>query len=161
MKSLSIFEENLVWMSYRYAIGRYTGVSVQHACDLMAYLPGKLDDNRAKFMADDIRQTIKDMLKFKYTNISSSLENYFHDCINNSNNSDETDYKLNYFIHWDELARILDKNCHKRILVDNKEIDCIESYQYNYSTQTYIKVYKALDDLTHHRTNDIINYSEE
>lgn len=63
-KYLTQFEEDLIWMSYRYAIGRHTIHADTHAKNLIQYLPGKLSEERAQFMATDIMRSIEDSLRF-------------------------------------------------------------------------------------------------
>lgn len=65
-KLLSTFEEDLVWMSYRYAIGRSTIAAGGHAKNLASYLPGRLSDKRSEFMAFDIRREIDNVLACRY-----------------------------------------------------------------------------------------------
>lgn len=65
-KLLSVFEEDLVWMSYRYAIGRSTIAADGHAKNLTSYLPGKLTQSRSEFMAFDIRREIDTILASRY-----------------------------------------------------------------------------------------------
>ena len=57
-KTLSTFEENLVWMSYRYCIGRKTAVAHSHAYDLMKYVYEKLEPVRKDFMCIDIYRSM-------------------------------------------------------------------------------------------------------
>lgn len=62
-ESCSDFEEMLMWTSYRYCIGRHTYV-VSMAHDIARHYYNKLSDERKKFTANDIRQEIKDHLRF-------------------------------------------------------------------------------------------------
>lgn len=156
MNKLSTFEENLVWMSYRYAIGRHTATSVDHAYDLAEYLSDKLDDNRAKFMADDIRREMSTILKFKYA-YDGDKENCLHECIEQSNNDSFSFVDL---IAWDELARFLDKDSHVMVKTKLCEIECVETYRYDYSKKQYIKEYKSIQDIATHRTNTYIDQSQ-
>ena len=53
----SLFEEMLMWTSYRYCIGRHTYV-VTMAYDIAQHYYNKLTDEQKEHAADDIRQQI-------------------------------------------------------------------------------------------------------
>ena len=60
--------EDLIWMSYRYCIGRHTITAAGHADTIKTILmnnPNALSEERKEFMAKDIREHIKDSLRFK------------------------------------------------------------------------------------------------
>ena len=59
------YMEDLIWMSYRYCIGRHTIVSHSHAGDIAKYSFDHISENRKSFMAHDIRQEINDTLRWK------------------------------------------------------------------------------------------------
>lgn len=63
-KELTTFEEDLIWMSSRYCIGRHTIASHMHAGGIAAYAYDKLPENRMSFMAADINNEIYDRLRF-------------------------------------------------------------------------------------------------
>ena len=58
-KELSTFEEDLVWMSYRYCIGRKTAAATEHAYYLMKYVKDRLPDERRKFMSIDVYRSMQ------------------------------------------------------------------------------------------------------
>lgn len=58
-----LFEEMLMWTSYRYCIGRKSYVSSM-AGDIASHYYGRLSDERLEFTANDIRQEIFDRLRF-------------------------------------------------------------------------------------------------
>ena len=59
--------EDLIWMSYRYCIGRKTATASMHAgavADIIFKNPNLLTKERKEFMAQDIRQSILDALRW-------------------------------------------------------------------------------------------------
>ena len=59
--------EDLIWMSYRYCIGRKTATASMHAgtvADIIFKNPNLLTKERKEFMAQDIRQCILDTLRW-------------------------------------------------------------------------------------------------
>lgn len=70
--------EDLIWMSYRYCIGRKTIAASTHAgtvADIIFKNPNLLTQDRKEFMAQDIRQCILDTLKW---NKRIRFENNYH-----------------------------------------------------------------------------------
>ena len=59
----SLFEEMLMWTSYRYCIGRHTYVT-SLAGEMAQYYYDKLTDERMEFTAADIRREIYDKLQW-------------------------------------------------------------------------------------------------
>lgn len=66
IKKLSVYEETLIWMSYRYAIGRHTIASCTHAGDIAqnSYERLLLNPSRMQFMSKDINEEIERCLSF-------------------------------------------------------------------------------------------------
>jgi hypothetical protein len=56
---LSDYEEDCMWMSYRYCIGRHTIASHMHAADIWKNCKGRISDERALFNAFDINREIE------------------------------------------------------------------------------------------------------
>lgn len=71
---LSHYEETLLWMSYRYAIGRHTIAAHGHGCDIVKYSYErlKLTPERCTFTGFDINQYIYDQMRFGFF----SIDNY-------------------------------------------------------------------------------------
>ena len=67
-KYLSTYEEDLIWMSYRYCIGRHTIAANMHAGNIAKHAYGKLSPMRQQFMAFDIRRSIEDDLRISQLN---------------------------------------------------------------------------------------------
>jgi len=67
---LSDYEEDCMWMSYRYCIGRHTIAAHMHASDLWKNCRGRMSDERALFTAYDINREIEMSLAF--------MKPYFH-----------------------------------------------------------------------------------
>lgn len=59
----SLFEEMLMWTSYRYCIGRHTYVT-SLAGEMAQHYYNKLSDDRLEFTANDIRREIYDRLQW-------------------------------------------------------------------------------------------------
>lgn len=64
VEQCSLFEEMLMWTSYRYCIGRHTYV-VTMAYDIAQHYYNKLTDGQKEHAADDIRQQILHQLEFQ------------------------------------------------------------------------------------------------
>lgn len=58
------YYESLIWMSYRYCIGRKTIAAHSHAGDIASNSYGHLSEERERFMAHDIRREINNVLNF-------------------------------------------------------------------------------------------------
>lgn len=73
LQPLSMYEETLIWMSYRYAIGRHTIAANSHAKDIAqnSYKRLLLSPERMQFMSKDINQSIYDCLHFGFFSIDS------------------------------------------------------------------------------------------
>jgi len=61
---LTDYEEDSVWMSYRYCIGRHTIISHMRAADIWHNCKGRMSDERALFNAFDINREIEMSLSF-------------------------------------------------------------------------------------------------
>ena len=61
---LSDYEEDCMWMSYRYCIGRHTIASHMHANDIWQNCRGRIKPERELFTAFDINREIEDKLRF-------------------------------------------------------------------------------------------------
>ena len=57
-----MYMEDLIWMSYRYCIGRKTIAAHSHAGNIARYSFDHISDGRKRFMAKDIREEINDVL---------------------------------------------------------------------------------------------------
>ena len=64
------YEEDCMWMSYRYCIGRHTIASHMHAYNIWQNCKGRMSDERALFTAYDINREIEMSLAF--------MKPYFH-----------------------------------------------------------------------------------
>ena len=67
---LSDYEEDCMWMSYRYCIGRHTIAAHMHAKDIWKNCKGRMTDERALFTAFDINREIESSMVF--------IKPYFH-----------------------------------------------------------------------------------
>lgn len=64
-KYLSRYEEDCIWMSYRYCIGRHTIAIYMHASDIAQHAYGRMTKERTQFMSEDICREIYDCLNVK------------------------------------------------------------------------------------------------
>ena len=60
---LSQYEEDCIWMSYRYCIGRHTIASHMHAGEIASHAYGRMSDERTQFMSRDINREIANILE--------------------------------------------------------------------------------------------------
>lgn len=60
-----MYYEDLIWMSYRYCIGRKTIVAHSHAGDIAQNSYYHFSDDRKEFMATDIRKCINDTINWR------------------------------------------------------------------------------------------------
>lgn len=67
---LSDYEEDCMWMSYRYCIGRHTIAASMHAPAIWKHCKGRMSDERALFTAFDINREIESSMVF--------IKPYFH-----------------------------------------------------------------------------------
>lgn len=76
LKPHSMYEEALIYMSYRYAIGRKSIHSHCHACDIIKneYERFKLNPDRMAFTSKDMNSSIENCLRFGSLNVY--VENY-------------------------------------------------------------------------------------
>ena len=63
---LTDYEEDCMWMSYRYCIGRHTIASHMHASDIWKNCKGRMSKERQLFTAFDINREIEQKLNFGY-----------------------------------------------------------------------------------------------
>ena len=61
---LTDYEEDCMYMSYRYCIGRHTIASSMHAGDIWKHCKGRMSKERQLFTAFDINRNIEDCLRF-------------------------------------------------------------------------------------------------
>lgn len=64
VKMMTQYEEDCVWMSYRYCIGRHTIASHSHAGDIAENAYGRMTPERTQFMSEDINNEIHTNLHF-------------------------------------------------------------------------------------------------
>lgn len=67
-KEMTMYEEDLIWMSYRYCIGRHTIAAGMHAGEIAKHEYDKLSHERRQFMAFDIRREIANSLSWSHFN---------------------------------------------------------------------------------------------
>lgn len=73
------YYEDLLWMSYRYCIGRKTITSHSHAGDMAKYSYGVLSEEREEFMAQDMRKLINDAVGWQRNCCVSDYRQYFEE----------------------------------------------------------------------------------
>jgi hypothetical protein len=67
---LSDYEEDCMWMSYRYCVGRHTIAASMHAPAIWKHCRGRMSDERSLFTAFDINREIESSMVF--------IKPYFH-----------------------------------------------------------------------------------
>lgn len=170
-KTLSSYEEDLIYMSSRYCIGRNNISCNMYPYEILKNSYNKMSDSFKEKYAKDIRKEILNTLQYFGYNISNlckenncELSSYIN--FLKGNNCDnvkfvtylgdnqwsidvkEDGYKFDNLVPianlivWNEFANFLDKNSH--IVVNN--IEYIESYVYYYQNKKFSKVYIAVDD---------------
>ena len=94
------FFEDLIWMSYRYCIGRHTIAAAMHASNLVSIVDN-LSEDRKQFMAKDIRREINSTLKWKqnatiegYNDFYNAYSLVLEYLMNHTEITDDTEY------HW-------------------------------------------------------------
>lgn len=73
-KPLSSYEEDCIWMSYRYCIGRKTIASHMHAGNIAENAYHRLSNERMEFMAKDILEEIHTKLSFMDIRADQSIK---------------------------------------------------------------------------------------
>lgn len=148
------FFEDLIWMSYRYCIGRKTIACSMHAGELVKYMK-IFDENKRSQFCHDIRRMINDCIRFeknvtisgyaddldaysillKYIKDNNLVENQYSFRIDLDNYDiihTKSDEKFNNnieslyvdLIPWIRLADYLDDSKHKKVIYKDKEIEC-------------------------------------
>ena len=65
-KYLNGYEHDAMWMSYRYAIGRYTAAATMHAGHMVQNVYGKIPEEQIDFDVFDMRREINRVLEFDF-----------------------------------------------------------------------------------------------
>ena len=65
-KYLNAYEHNAMCMSYRYAIGRHTALSVMHAGDLVQNVYGRIHPDHLHYDVYDMRREINQALEYEF-----------------------------------------------------------------------------------------------
>lgn len=82
LEPLSSYEEDGIWMSYRYCIGRRSITSHSRAGDILKFYYNrlKLTPDRCMFMSNDINKSIEDNLRWGQLNVYFNYS--IHDAVN-------------------------------------------------------------------------------
>lgn len=125
--------EDLIWMSYRYCIGRHTIAAAMHASNI-APLIDKLSDNRKQFIAKDIRREINSTINWK-SNVT--IEGY-------NDEYDAYTLALEYLMNHPEITD--DTNYHWYINVDDGNVHIEkEEKQNNTYYQSFLNEYHDIE----------------
>ena len=94
------FFEDLIWMSYRYCIGRHTIAAAMHASNLVSIVDN-LSEARQQFMSKDIRREINSKVNWRknvtiegYNDIYDAYTLVLEYLMNHTEITDDTEY------HW-------------------------------------------------------------
>lgn len=132
---LSQYEEDCIWMSYRYCIGRHTIAAHMHAGEIAAHAYGRMSDERTQFMSHDINREISHILNvynwFEFDNEWSIPKSEYrpldllYRCLNDANirsdeelrriknitaiyNQGEWVFDIHYYTHGDNVRSLSD-----------------------------------------------------
>lgn len=170
---LSNFEESLLYMSYRYAIGRHTIHSHCHAGDIMSnfYERLKLTPERMIFTSKDINQSIEDIIRFNdvYIDNKNYNKNIFpyelyitvlNKELEKNPEFDISTYKhINIFVDCDN--KYID---HEIIMNDNSDNESYRKYSMLNDLEIWHNVAKVFDLNEHHTVklidDSIVEYVE-
>ena len=148
---LSDYEEDSVWMSYRYCIGRHTIASHMRAGDIWKNCKGRMNKDRQLFNAFDINREIEQKLQFgpvewhfpltSYNRIYTTAIDIFCEFLEDYDIKSKEDY-LKYYV--------IDV-----ILTDNERGYKIETTTWEEKLTTLIPVFKELYNVN--TVEEIIN----
>ena len=119
IKKITNFEEDCMWMSYRYCIGRSSISSLSHAHDIATNLFYRLSNDRKEFTAFDIAREIDTILRIKFN---------FHIEYPNLNKNFYPLEKLIEFIKRNDIRNLNEFNKYKYI-------------KYSYATDKFSVIY--------------------
>lgn len=151
---LSDYEEDCMWMSYRYCIGRHTIASHMHANDIWKNCRGRMSKDRELFTAFDINREIEDKLRFgagapewhfpitSLNKIYTSAIDIFCEFLEDYNIKSKEDY-LKYYV--------IDV-----ILTDNERGYKIETTTWDEKLTSMIPVFKEVYDIDN--VKDIVSF---
>ena len=137
-RELTTFEEDLIWMSYRYCIGRHTIASHMHAGGIAEYAYDKLSEEKMKQISADINNEIYDKLHW---NNWLTIEQYY--------NADRAIFKPLY-----ELYKALERESiiNVDMLSEIKLIELSVSPQITGENSVACEIYK-------HKGNSLMRYN--
>lgn len=140
---LSDYEEDSVWMSYRYCIGRHTIASHMRAGDIWRNCKGRMNKDRQLFNAFDINREIEQKLQFgpvewhfpftSYNRIYTTAIDIFCEFLEDYDIKSKEDYLKYYAIDV--------------ILTDNERGYKIETTTWEEKLRNMIPVFKDVYDL--------------
>lgn len=151
---LSDYEEDCMWMSYRYCIGRHTIASHMHANDIWQNCKGRMSKERELFTAFDINREIEDKLRFgagapewhfpctSLNRIYTSAIDIFCEFFEDFNIKSKEDYLKYYTIDV--------------MLADNERGYKIETTTWDEKLQSMIPVFKEVYDIDN--VKDIVSF---
>lgn len=100
MNMMTDYEQDCMWMSYRYCIGRHTISSVMHAHDIAVNCYKRMSDEQSEFTAMDIRKEIANILRITTLSFKDNVSDdeirpyeHFVECINRKTRSELLWYK--------------------------------------------------------------------
>lgn len=152
---MSSYLEDLIWMSYRYCIGRKTIAASMHAGNIAQNSYHDIPDDRKEFMAHDIRKEINDKLTWmENVSVSDYRHHIPEDALSSiiwkiSYNYSETPPK-----NWNEKYWKYDVKDGVVSMTMNPDFDSEKKYYETISSKyddliPWIKLANALDKSTH------------
>ena len=139
-KNLSSYEEDCIWMSYRYCIGRHTIAAHCHAGDIANNAYSRMTKERMQFISKDINREIYDVLHMHdWFNIDYvwNLQNFrpldiFYQCLNDIG-----------FKTYDDIKKIKSIDCY---FTNDNELKT-DVYYYNDNDKFNFKSFMDVEDL--------------
>ncbi len=153
---LSDYEEDCMWMSYRYCIGRHTIASHMHASDIWQNCRGRMKKERELFTAFDINREIEQKMQFgngpewhfpitSLNRIYTTAIDIFCEFLEDYDIKSKEDYLKYYSIDV--------------ILADNERGYKIETTTWEEELESLIPVFKELYNIE--STDEIVNLIKE
>lgn len=162
-EKLSSYEDNLIWMSMRYCIGRHTAASTMHAYDIVKYSYNKMSKYQKRLLSEDIRRELTEWLRTHcHSNITYVQDDFFLPIKTFIDSLDLKDhfrfaYIADLLFTWMNLSNLCNEWQHKTYINENGvKIEYFDSYIYSYSDNTFVEVKRPIKEFIENPYKDII-----
>lgn len=150
--------DDLIWMSYRYCIGRKTIAAAMHADTILSIIknnPDILSEERKIFMATDIRREINNVVAFEKNVYVAGTNDFdaFSTLLYSLDGEESFKYKYTVDSYTGEVEKkdISNDNLHQWDTFENEYVDLIE----------WVKLANILDVKCHKRVYTNFNGEEK